>query len=149
MQPILTTAEKNSLSDVFYDLHSTYARPIVIYKTAKQTVIQTNPDHNAFYAGAPTNSVTEVIQQSGVFNARIRWGPTQPLNQFGGVSPNQPMIRLEEGEARIKLDPTGAAFMVGVKEVTLDNILCNVVTTPRPHGLFKVDFSDFYCKKVN
>jgi len=146
----LTSGQKDSLGNLFFDLHATFARPIAIFKTAKETVISTNPAHNFLFEGAPTNDIVQDVQQSGVFQARILYGKKQEdLLPFAAMRQAQPAIQIEEGEARIKLDATGAAFMADVERVTFDGNIFRVVTAPRPHGLFDPKFRDFYLKRLN
>lgn len=152
-QSYFTAAQKTLFSAPFYNLHETFARDIVIYQTAQETVISTNPDNNYLFDNAPFNSETQSFIQSGIVKARILYGKKEPLNPFNTVqsrnSAEQNMIRLEEGEARIKLDPTGAAMLRGCERVTFDGTVFNVITSPRPHGLFTPQFETFYLKKLN
>jgi len=150
----LSDATKTFLSDQFNNLHATYSRPIVIWKTAQQTIISTNPDTNYMFAGAPGNSETLVVQQSGVFDARILYGKKQDMSIFNTVqwrnSAEQNNLWLQEGEVRLKLDPTGAAFIAGAKSVTFDGTLFEVVTSKRPHSLIGTpNFFDFFLRKEN
>ena len=150
---LLTDQEKADLSNQFFIVHDTYARPIVIYQTAYQTVISTNPSTNILFDNAPFNSPTETVIQSGVFQARVLYGKKEPLNPFGSVQRNnasdQSMILLEEGEVRLRVDATGAAMLASCERVTLDNTIFNLQTTQRPHGLTgPPNFFDFYLKKI-
>lgn len=149
----LTAAQKTSYNDEFNNIHATFGRPITIYQTAQQTVLVTNPANNYMFQGAPDNSLTSTVIQSGVFLARILWGKKEPLTPFnslrneGGEEQNN--LFLSEGEARIKLDPTGAAFLAGCERVQFDKALLKVVTDPRPHGLFDPNFTTYYLKRIN
>jgi hypothetical protein len=149
----LTNSQKTNWNNEFNNIHATFARPIAIYKTAKQIVINPNPDNNIFFQNAPFNSEVETIQQSGIFQARIKYGTRENLTPFNSIqyrgASEQNMIRLEEGEVRLKLDPTGAAFLAGAKRVTFDGTIFDVVTSKRPHGLFDPNFETFYLKKLN
>ena len=145
---LLSTAEKNALGDVFYDLHQTFGRNITIYQTAVETVLVTNPDNNFLYQQAAMNSLTSTVIQSGVYLARILYGKREDLVPFAGGGLSQNQIRLSEGEVRIQLDPTGSAYLAGCERIQFDGNTFNVVTDPRPHGLFKPDFNTYYLKKV-
>lgn len=138
----------------FNNLHATYARPITIYRTAVETVVLTNPKNNYLYQEAPDNSVVNTVVQSGVVDARILYGRKETLNQFSSVARNnsadQNQIRLEEGEVRLKLDPTGRALLQGCERVQFDGIIFDVSTSQRPHSIFgEPNFFDFYLKKLN
>jgi hypothetical protein len=153
MESFISDADKLSMGNEFYNVHATFGRPIVIFKTAEETVVSTNPEHNFLFNNSPTNDITVPIVQSGVFLARILYGKKEALNSFStptnqGAS-EQIGIQLKEGEVRIKLDPTGAAFLEGCERVTFDGTIFRVTTNKRPHGLFKVDFETFYLKALN
>lgn len=149
----LTEAQKTTLGNEFYNLHATFARPITIWKTAEQVIIQQNDENNWMFAGAPSNSETLVIQQSGVFGARILYGKKETMNAINSIqfrnTTEQNNLWLQEGEVRIKLDPTGAAFIAGAKKVTFDGTVFDIVTSKRPHGLFNPTFEDFFLRKTN
>lgn len=151
--PYLTPSQSLSLSNEFFRLHATFARPIVIFQTATHTVISTNPSNNFLFDNAPFNSPTTNVINSGIFQARILYGKKETLNPFGTVQRNnasdQNGIRLEDGEVRIRLDATGAAFLSSCERVTFDNTIFDVETTQRPHSLVgPPNFFDFYLKKI-
>lgn len=150
----LSDAVKQTLSNEFNNLHATFGRYITIWKTAQETIVATNPDNNYMFAGAPFNSETVVVQQSGVFLARVLYGKKQTQMPFSTAqwrnSAEQNNIFLDEGEVRLKLDPTGSAFLQGAKKVTFDGSVFEVVTTKRPHSLVgEPNFFDFFLRKLN
>lgn len=150
---LVTNQQKTEWNNVFNDIQATFGRPIVIFKTAVETVIYSNPNHNFLFDGdVPFNTETEKIVQSGIFLARIKYGSRENLTPFNSVVTNktedQNIIRLKEGEVRIKLDPTGSAFLNGCERVTFDGTIFNVETDKRPHGLFEPNFDTFYLKKI-
>lgn len=144
----ISPAQQGPLNGVFNDLHETMGRPVAIFRTAKETVISTNNSHNFLFQGAPTNSTTVDVVQSGVFLARVLYGQKQNRPPFGGVPTQQPTLALEEGEVRLKLDPTGTAFLAGAERATVDGNILKVTTSPRPHGLIgNPTFTTFYFRK--
>lgn len=144
----LTDAQKDSLGNEFFNLHATFARPIYIFRTAQQIVVRSNPNHNYLFDTSPNNtSVTEVIQ-SGTFMARILYGRKQDLTTFAPKGNEQVTLLASEGDVRIKLDLTGAAFMVGAQRVEFDGNIFTISTQDRPHGLFDPKFQDFYLKSL-
>ena len=147
---LLTDAQKADLSNQFFAVHDTYARPIIVYQTAYQTIISTNPNTNILFEMAPFNGTKQTIIQSGIFQARILYGKKEPLDAFQGAGPtNQSMILLEDGEVRLRVDATGALFLNSSERVTFDNAVFNVQSSVRPHGLTgPPNFFDFYLKKV-
>ena len=143
----LTPGVKDSLNNEFNNIHATFGRPITIYQTAQETVLVTNDANNVLFQGAPDNSLTSTVIQSGVYLARILWGKKLALEPFSAGPDSQNQIRLSEGEARIKLDPTGAAFLASAERVQFDGSILYVKTDPRPHGLFDPNFKTFYLTK--
>lgn len=147
---LIPLPQQGPLNSVFNDIHATFGRPVAIFRTAKETVISTNNSHNFLFQDAPTNSTVQEIVQSGVFLARILYGRRQDMKPVGGVSTQQPMIELAEGEVRLKLDPTGAAFLAGAQRATVDGNILKVTTDPRPHGLIGLpNFTTFYFRRLD
>ncbi len=144
----LTTNQKNSYNNEFNNLHATFGRPITIYQTAQETVLVTNPDNNYLFQNAPSNSLTSTIVQSGVYLARILYGKKQIRDPFNSHSNDQNQIELSAGEVRIKLDPTGSAYLANVERVQFDGKTFNVISDSRPHGLFDPNFKTFYLKNL-
>lgn len=145
----LSQSEQESLNNEFNNLHETFGLPVVMYKTAQQVVISTNPSHSALFPGAPSNDVIQNVVQSGVFKARIKYGTREDLVPFGGLGSQQPIIRLAEGEVRIKLDPTGSAYLADATRATFDGKEFDVITESRPHGLVgSHNFFTYYLKIV-
>lgn len=150
---LFSASEKLSLSNTFNDLHDTFSRPIFMYKKANEVVIYNNPEHNFLWNDAPSNSTTETTVESGSFPARILYGRDQKRENFGANTNNnaegQNQSTLEMGMVRIKLDPTGAAFLGDAERVKFDNEIFEVITSARPHGLFTTQFYTYYLKKLN
>lgn len=153
MSSFLSESQITSMENAFSRLHDTFARDIVVYKTAKQIVISTNPNHDFIWESSPTNDVVENIPVSGVFKARIKYANDQDRNQFNtvvaGKGSDQVNIELENGDVRIKLDATGAAFIKDATRVVFDNEVFNVETPARPHGIVRPQFYDFVLKRLN
>lgn len=149
----LTDSQEDALGNVFFKLHATFARPIVIWKTAKHTVVLSNPANSYIFDQAPFNDTTQTVQVSGTFQARILYGKKQDLDQFSTVrtdkASDQINIRNEEGSVRIQVDATGAAYLFDAKQVTFDGEIFDIDTTQRPHGLFAPKFYTFYLTKLN
>lgn len=146
-ESFLTPAFKNQLNNTFNDLHATFGRPIAIFRTALEIVIENSASNNYLFDQAPFNSAKTEVVQSGVFLARILYGKKELLNPFQVQSNEQNMIRLQDGEVRIKLDPTGASYLGNCERVRFDNTLFTVDTPKRPHGLFDPNFQTFFLRR--
>lgn len=145
---------KTWANDQMNNLHETFGRNIVIWRNAEQIIISQNPDNNWMLGGAPFNSETIAVPQSGVFKARILYGKKEPLVPINSMqfrnTTEQNNLWLQEGEARIRLDPTGSTFLQGAKKVTFDDTVFEIVSSKRPHSVFgNPNFYDFMLRKVN
>lgn len=153
MDSFLTPAQKAELEAPIANLHATFARPLYLYKQAKEVVVFENPDHNFIFETAPTNSEVVITQVSGIFSGRVAYAYQQRTAQFN--SPNrqraedQININLEEGTVRLKLDPSGSAFIEDALRVKLDGDIFEIVTNKRPHGLFDPKWYTFTLKRLN
>lgn len=152
--PYLTPSQQLSLSNEFFRVHATYARDIVIFQTATQVVVFSNPENNTLFDSAPFNSTTNIIINSGICKARILYGKKQMEIPFNSTqrdnSSSQNMIKLEDGEVRLKVDATGAMLIGSCERITFDGSIFDVQTNPRPHSLFGApNFFDFFLKKTN
>jgi hypothetical protein len=154
MSDFFTSAEKLEFSNLFNDLHDTFAYPIYIFKQRDELVITDNPNHSYVWDNAPTNTQTTSTLVSGTFNARILYGKTQEKNFVSTRQSDrgEDQIGAETfgGDVRLKLDPTGAAFIADAQMVRFNNDLFTVSTETRHHGLFGPNkWQTFYLKKAN
>lgn len=150
---LLSQSEKAALEAEIYNIHDTFSRPIYMWKQRQQVVISESDSHNYIWDSAPQNTTTIDTIVSGQFNARILYGKKQNVDPFKARQSNQAesqsAAELQLGEVRVKLDPTGAAFMNDAKRATFDNETFEIVSSERPHGLFTPKFYTFYLKKIN
>lgn len=151
MSSLISDADKTDLGDVFYQIHDTWKRDIVIYKTAQQVIVNTNPANNILFPGAPFNDQVENVIQSGVFGARVQWNPKQDFRLFSHIQGGdvQTTLKILEGAVRIKLDATGAQYMQESTRYIVDGKEMEILLTDQPHGLFNPSFYNFYLKRVN
>lgn len=153
MSSFISSSQQGSLQAPFSNLHDTFGRDITIFKNGQQITIATNPEHNFIWEGSPTNDVVRIIPVSGVFKARIRYSTNQVRNQLNtavqGKGADQINVEIENGDVRLKLDATGAAFIKDATRVTLDGDVFNIESPKRPHGLFNPQFYDFTLKRLN
>lgn len=152
---LLTTAQKVYLGDQLNAIHDTFARPLVIIRQAQQISVSENPTHNFIFDSGPdntNNTTTTNTPVTGVFNGRILYDKKQVLNFFGSARGNKEdavVVKLTDGEVRIKLDPTGQAFIAGATRVSFDGTVFEIDTSPRPHGLFITQFYTYRLKRLN
>ena len=153
MSSIFTLDQKASLESIMSLISDTFMRPIMIWRKKNEVVISENPSHDFIYAKAPINTQTVDVPVSGIFNARILYGQKQTLDYFDSTrmrnGADQLNIRLDDGSVRLKLDPTGAAFIEGCQRITFDNMVFTIDGGKRPHGLFTPQYYTYVLKKQN
>lgn len=153
MSSLIPNSDKVGLADVFNSLHDTFARPVTMFKSSQEVVIQSSPQNNIFFPDAPTNDVVQNVIVSGMFNARIQYAPKEDLKflsaLMGAGGSDQITLKTLEGIVRVKLDPTGAAYLQDAQKVRFDNNIYEVFTDSRPHGLFTPNFYTFFLKRTN
>lgn len=153
MSSLISDAEKAAMEALLSDVADTFARPLTIIRQANEVVIYNNPDNSFIYQNTPFNTETIVTPVTGVFNGRIWYERRQPLDllsSLGGIrGTDQLDVRVQEGYARLKLPPSGAAFMNGAERVQFDGNSFTIDSTPRPHGLFTPQYYTYWLKRTN
>jgi len=153
MSSFILPSQQGALEAAFSQLHDTFGRDIVMFKSAQQITISTNVENNFIWESAPTNDVVQSIPVSGVFKARIKYANKQDRQKVAGSvagkGGDQLNVEMEFGDVRLKLDATGAAFMKDATRVMLDGDIFNIESPKRPHGLFNPQFYDFTLKRLN
>ncbi len=149
----LSTAQKDSLGNEFFNIHQTFGRAITIWRTAEQIVLASNPSNNYLFENAPFNDVTQPVLVSGTFLARIKYPASEGSVQFAAsTSPgnaDQTNLQREDGTVRITVDATGNAYLFDAKKVTFDDEIFSINSSDRPHGLFAPKFYDYILRKLN
>lgn len=140
----LTDAQKEELEGVFDFLHEMFGRNVTYYKKPEEVIIQSNPDHNFLFEGAPDNTEVEIIQESGVFSARVLWGRKQDSSILEDTK-----TILQEGECSLKVDLSGHSILAEAERIVVDDIPCEKNFPARPHGLFKPKYYTYILKRVN
>ena len=153
MKSLIPQSDKEQLEAVLGDVHATFARPLYMFKQAQEVVVFENPNHNFLFESAPTNSTVTYTQVSGIYSGRVAYAREQKFQQFNSPTrkgaEDQINVNLEEGTVRLKLDPSGAAFMKDATRVRLDGDIFEIATNQRPHGLFDPKWYTFTLKRIN
>ena len=148
MSSLFTQSEKTLFSDYFNDIHDTFKRPVYMFKQRDELVIENNPNHSYIWDNAPQNTQTQSVINSGTFYARILYSTKQDKD-FISLKEGQVGGEVFGGDVRMKLDPTGAAFVGDFLKIRLDGALFEVLTEPRQHGLFDPKWTTLYLKRMN
>lgn len=138
MPSLLFDEEKEEYSDVFGDLHDTFARKVTVWKTPERVVISTNSNYNFLYNEQESIEVT-YVPISGSFDCRIQWQDPSKMRGW-------PEIR-EEVRAnicRIKARKDFVDFIDDAEKIEIDGKVVQSMGTNRPHGLFNIDFYTLY-----
>lgn len=140
MASLVSEAQKLAWSSVFTDIHDTFSRQIIIYKTTERTDIITDSNHNFIYRDSNFDFNTNII--SGSFNARIRWGDPSKEKDWGEIE-----NKIPGNVCRLKLNLEALSMLSGSESIWIDNRPCELLGVNRPHGLFGIDFYTIFCRQ--
>lgn len=143
MPSFLSAAEKAEMSSQFDNLHETFGRNVVIYKTAERVDIITNDDYISAYRNYRQGASLQydTIPVSGTFLMRVQW--LDPRKEE-----NLPIENMVPGQVcRLKMKKNAYDFLSGNQSFYVDNVACEMIGVPRFHGLFNVDFYTVYAKR--
>lgn len=144
MASLLTNAEKNAYGQVFNNLHDTFARDIIVWKTPDRVSISTSSNYNFLYLEQP-DIQNAYVPISGVFKARIKWNdPT--------VVHDNPEIHetIRGNTCRIKVKAEAIPFISGAEKIEIDGRPFSLVSSTKVsqlHGLFSGDFYNFFLEE--
>jgi hypothetical protein len=138
----LTTAEKSAYSQVFYDIHDTFSRNIVVWRHANTTLISTTEDYNFLYSQVQPSVEVQYTPTSGVFPARIQWGDSVKINDAKDVRPT-----IRGNYCRIKVKGNALPFISGADRIEIDGRPMNWIGSSEVHGLFTGDFFHLHLKE--
>ncbi len=146
MSSLITDAEKSAYSAVLVDLADTFEQTITIYKLPEETWISTNSSFDAFYQNRIESiNLTPV---SATFGARILFNDRQEL-QTSNQGGQKEQIDVTEvlGDVRIKVRPEALNWLQQNQAVEINGEQFEIISAPRPHGLFSVQFYTFYLRR--
>jgi hypothetical protein len=141
MASLVSNTEKNIYSKVFDDIHDTFARPVVVWKTPKRVVISSDLNYNFLYNDQESIEVT-YIPISGTFQCRIQW---QDPSKTDGWSEIREEVR--GNTCRIKAKKDFVDFISDAERIEIDGRTVQTLGTSRPHGLFNIDFYTLFFKE--
>jgi hypothetical protein len=141
MPSLVSDADKLLYANEFNNIHDTFARAVIAWKTPERVVISSDSNYNFLYNEQDSLEVT-YIPVSGIFNCRIQW---QDPSKMGGW----PEIREEvRGNiCRIKAKKDFVDFISDAEKIEIDGRPVQALGTNRPHGLFNIDFYTLFFKE--
>ena len=142
MASLVSNTEKLAWANEFNNIHDTFAREVIVWKTPERVVISSDTNYNFLYNEQDSIEVS-YIPISGIFNCRIQW--QDPSKTMGW-----PEIREEvRGNiCRIKAKKDFVDFIDNAEKIEIDGRPVNVMGTNRPHGLFNIDFYTLFFKET-
>lgn len=141
MASLLTDSEKEVLSNVFVDLHDTWARPIIVYREASRLVASSNLNFNALFdSPEPTN-----VPESRTILARIYYKKPQEKNNLNNSELD---VQFPDGTVRLKVTLEDFAWFGQINRIELDGKTYSITSDALPHGLFNLKFVTLFLKPV-
>jgi hypothetical protein len=130
--------------DVFNDIHDTFSRPILIFKTPTRTVISTNLSYNFIYSDTQDDFDVEYTPVSGIINSRIKW-----LNPSDLKGQKDIKEEIHGNIVRLKIKKEDMYFFNEWKRIEIDGRPVQFFGTNQPHGLFDPNFNTIYLEESN
>jgi hypothetical protein len=137
------TSQKTAYSKVFYDLHDTFARDIVVFQYPKATLISSQPEYNFLYAEQSDTDI-QYTPVSGTFPAVIKWNQAYKVNDAQDIRPT-----ILGNYCRLKVKADALQFINGSRgqRIEVDGRAVNWIGSSEVHGLFTGDFYHIYLKE--
>jgi hypothetical protein len=141
MASLVSESDKLVYANEFNNIHDTFARQVVAWKTPERVVVSTDVNYNFLYNEQESIEVN-YVPSSGIFDCRIQW--QDPSKMMGW-----PEIREEiRGNiCRIKAKQDFVDFISDAEKIEIDGRPVQSVGTSRPHGLFNIDFYTLFFKE--
>lgn len=136
---LLSAAAKAALNQGAQNVFDTFKRPFTLYVNAQVANIVSNPAYSIFGQNDQMSTTTPVTPQASIVTGCILYGKDM---QWDYIAPenrtnyDQNKIRNSLGIVRVKVDINGYALMANCNQMILDGFKFNLVSTPRPHGVF-------------
>lgn len=141
MPSLISDEDKLALGNVFNEIHDTFARPVIAWKTPERVVVSSDTNYNFLYNEQESIEVN-YVPVSGVFDCRIQW--QDPSKTMGW-----PEIKEEvRGNiCRIKAKKDFVDFISDAEKIEIDGRPVQAVGSSKPHGLFVIDFYTLFFKE--
>jgi hypothetical protein len=141
MPSLISNDEKLLLANEFNDLHDTFARPVIAWKTPERVVVSSDPNYNFLYNDQESIEVT-YVPVSGQFDCRIQWQDPSKMMGWGEIREE-----IRGNLCRIKAKKDFVDFISDAEKIEIDGRPVQSMGTNRPHGLFNIDFYTLFFKE--
>jgi hypothetical protein len=144
MSSLISDSDKLEYSSVFGDIHDTFSREVVVFKQDERVDIVTNDEFLAAYSFDDQSAVTySSAPVSGIFKMRIKWLDAKDEDAKFLDSDNPSSV------VRLKMTREACHFIMPSQSIYVDGEDCEVIGSPKMHGLFAIDYYTVYAKKRN
>ena len=133
---LISPADKYAYSNVFNNMHDTFARPIIIWQTPKTTLIATQPEYNFLYE-QQVSLIENYVPVSGVFKARVHWLNPEKVYEWRGDDVRD---YIDENFCSVKIQADALSFITGAESIMIDGRNVKMIGSQQLQGLFSGDF---------
>jgi len=146
MTSFLSDAEKSAISDVFDDIHDTFARDIYIYKKGMTVLVALTDDYNSLYETeedyvSDTPELTRYTTQ-----ARIRYGAGANA-EVGTPTDASVALTWPIDVVRLKVNATARSLIYAAEKIELDGYLYDLISEAAPIGPFSINYFTLWFKR--
>ncbi len=141
---LVPEAERNIYRAAIDDMHATFSRDITVWRRSAVTISPDDENFDAFSDRIPTNR--QYVSESRVFKARIKYIDKQD-KEFDLIAGSFKTDIVQEFQLlRIKVNNEANNYIKDCEKITVDNYDYMILTVPRPHGLFDIDYFTIYLR---
>lgn len=146
MSSLISDAEKAIYSSMRMDIFDTFARDITIYDYPQETVVASTAEFNHLYQNV--EPYVNYTPTSGTYSANILYNNKQemPSNNRGPGS-QQIDVEVMLGDVRIKVKEDAYQILMHKQEIVFDGTKFELISAPRPHGLFNTQLYTFFLRR--
>ena len=139
---LIPDSDQLKYDDVFNDIHDTFSRKIIVYKTPERVIISTNSNYNFIYTDAQEGLEVKYVPVSGVIDARIKWLDPSDLKGQKDIKEE-----VHGNIVRLKIRKEDIGWFDDWKRVEVDGRPVQFFGTAQPHGLFDPNFYTVYLEE--
>jgi len=139
---LIPNSEQLLYDNVFNDIHDTFSRPILIYKTPERIIISTNTSYNFIYNDAQEGIEVQYVPVSGIIDARIKWLDPSDLKGQKDIKEE-----VHGNIVRLKIKKEDMDWFNEWKRIEIDGRTVQFFGTSQPHGLFDPNFYTIYLEE--
>ena len=148
MSSLIPDSDKNAISNVFDDIHDTFARDIVVFQRENEIFVATNGTYNALYSRIKDAPTTRAKVNQFTVKARILYQQEQKEMDLPGARA-QINVPISEGSVRVKIDKAGYELFLKATKIEIDGEIFRIVSDPSKVGPFAVKFYTLYLRRAD